>query len=51
MSAAESKAAIRRLIDEVWNHRAFEELDQLFAADAVIFESGLPFPTRGPTCV
>jgi predicted ester cyclase len=51
MSAAENKAAIHRLIDEVWNQRAFEVLDQLFAADAVISESGIPFPTRGPTCV
>ena len=51
MSAAENKAAIRRLIDEVWNQRAFEVLDQLIAADAVISESGVPFPTRGPTCV
>jgi predicted ester cyclase len=51
MSAVENKAAIHRLIDEVWNQRAFEVLDQLFAAEAVISESGIPFPTRGPTCV
>jgi steroid delta-isomerase-like uncharacterized protein len=51
MSTVENKAAISRFIDEVWNQRAFEVVDQLFAADAVIAESSLPFPTRGPTCV
>jgi predicted ester cyclase len=51
MSVAENKATIRRLIDEVWNQRAFEVLDQLIAADAVISESGIPYPTRGPACL
>ena len=45
--SAENSAVVRRLIDEVWNQRAFDVLDELFAADAIISESGVPFPIRG----
>ena len=48
--SAENIAVVRRLIDEVWNQRAFDVLDDLFAADAIISESGVPFPIRGPSC-
>jgi steroid delta-isomerase-like uncharacterized protein len=48
--AAENIAVVRRLIDEVWNQRAFDVLDDLFAADAIISESGVPFSIRGPSC-
>jgi predicted ester cyclase len=48
--SAKNIAIVRRLIDEVWNQRAFDVLDDLFTADATISESGVPFPTRGPTC-
>jgi len=48
--SAENIAVVRRLIDEVWNQRAFDVLDELFAADAIISESGVPFPIRGPLC-
>jgi steroid delta-isomerase-like uncharacterized protein len=47
--SAENTAVVRRLIDEVWNQRAFDVLDDLFAADALIHDSGVPRPTRGPT--
>ncbi|MEW6296917.1 MAG: ester cyclase [Thermodesulfobacteriota bacterium] len=48
--SAENIAVVRRLIDEVWDQRAFDVLDDLFAADAIISESGVPFPIRGPAC-
>ncbi len=48
--SAENKAVVRRLIDEVWNQRTFDVLDDLFAADALVHDSGAPLPTRGPTC-
>jgi len=48
--SAENKAVTRRLIDEVWNQRNFDVLDDLFAADALIYDSGVPRPTRGPRC-
>ena len=48
--STENKTVVRRLIDEVWNQRAFDVLDDLFAADAIVYESGVPFPNRGPTC-
>jgi steroid delta-isomerase-like uncharacterized protein len=48
--SAENLAVVRRLIDEVWNQRAFDVLDDLFAADALVHDSGVPLPTRGPMC-
>ena len=48
--SAENKAVVRRLIDEVWNQRTFDMLDDLFAADALVHDSGAPLLTRGPTC-
>ena len=48
--SAKNIAVVRRLVDEVWNQRAFDVLDDLFAADALIYESGVPRATRGPTC-
>ena len=47
---ADNIAVVRRLIDDVWNQRAFDILDDLFAADAIISESSVPFPSRGPAC-
>ena len=43
-------AAIRRLIDEVWNRRQFDVVDELFAPLAPIFESGTALPA-GPAGV
>ena len=50
LMSAENIAVVRRLIDEVWNQQAFDVLDDLFAADAIISESGVPFPIRVPLC-
>jgi predicted ester cyclase len=48
--SAENIAVVRRLLDEVWNQRAFDVLEDLFAAAALVSESGVPFPIRGPLC-
>jgi hypothetical protein len=47
----ENKAVIRRLIDEVWNRRAFDVADELFAPEAIIYESGVALPGAGPAVV
>jgi predicted ester cyclase len=47
----QNKAVIRRLIDEVWNQRAFDAADELFAPDAIIYESGVALPGTGPAIV
>jgi hypothetical protein len=45
-----NKAVIRRLIDEVWNRRVFDAADELFAPEAIIYESGEWFyPERDQT--
>jgi hypothetical protein len=44
----ENKAIIYRLIDEVWNQRKLDVLDQLVAADAVIHSPTVPDLSRGP---
>src|SRR5436305_10283140 len=44
----QNKAVIRRLIDEVWNRRAFDAADELFAPEAFIYESGVALPGTGP---
>jgi hypothetical protein len=43
----QNKAVIRRLINEVWNQRAFDAADELFAPEAIIYESGVPYPEPG----
>jgi predicted ester cyclase len=47
----ENKAIIRRLIDEVWNRRAFDAADEVFAAEAIIYERGVALPGIGPALV
>ena len=47
----QNKAVIRRLIDEVWNRRAFDAADELFAPEAIIYESGVALPGVGPPVV
>jgi predicted ester cyclase len=47
----QNKAVIRRLIDEVWNQRAFDAADELFAPEAIIYESGVALPGAGPAIV
>jgi hypothetical protein len=32
----QNKAVIRRLVDEVWNRRAFQVADELFAPEATL---------------
>jgi predicted ester cyclase len=51
LMSEKNKAVIRRLIDEVWNRRAFDVADELFAPEATIFENGLPLPQAGPAGV
>ncbi len=42
-----NKAAVQRLIDEFWNERSSDVVDELFAADAVIYDGGAVLPNRG----
>jgi len=44
----ENKAIIYRLIDEVWNQRKLDILDELVAPDAVIHSPTVPDLSRGP---
>lgn len=37
-------AVIRRLMDEVWNRKQFDVVDELFAPLAPVFESGAALP-------
>ncbi len=46
-----NKEIIRRLIDEVWNRRAFHVANDLFAQEAIFFESGVKLPEPGPAGV
>jgi hypothetical protein len=46
--SAENKAIIRRLIDEVWNQRKLDVLDEIFAPNAVIYDPSVPGLSRGP---
>jgi hypothetical protein len=47
----QNKAGTRRLIDVVWNRRASDTADELFAPEAVIYESEVPLPGTGPAVV
>ena len=44
----ENKAIIRRLIDEVWNQRRLEIVEEIVAPDAVIHSPTVPDLSRGP---
>ena len=44
----ENKAIIYRLIDEVWNQRKLDILDEIVAPDAVIHSTTVPDLSRGP---
>jgi predicted ester cyclase len=46
-----NKEIIRRLIDEVWNRRAFDVANDLSAPEAIFFESGVALPQPGPAGV
>jgi len=51
LMSEENKAVIHRLIDEVWNRRAFDAADELFAPEAIIYESGVALPGVGPAVI
>jgi steroid delta-isomerase-like uncharacterized protein len=42
MSAEESKALVRRLVDEVWNKGDLAVFDELYAPDFLFHDPGLP---------
>ncbi|MGH8508346.1 MAG: ester cyclase [Gammaproteobacteria bacterium] len=44
----ENKAVIYRLIDEVWNQRKLDVLDELVAPGAIIHSPTVPDLSRGP---
>ena len=48
MTAAENKAAARRMLEEVWSEGRFETADELLAPDFVAHVMGQPAPIRGP---
>ena len=47
----ENKAVIRRLIEQVWNRRTLDAADELFAPEAILYESGVPLPGVGPAVI
>jgi len=47
----ENKAVIRQLVEQVWNRRALDAADELFAPEAVVYESGVPLPGVGPAVI
>jgi steroid delta-isomerase-like uncharacterized protein len=47
----ENKAVIRRLVEQVWNRRTLDAADELFAPDAIVYESGVPLPGVGPAVI
>ena len=47
----QNKVVIRRLVDEIWNRRAFDVADELFAPEFIIYESGVALPESGPAVV
>ena len=46
--STENKEIIRRLIDEVWNQRKLDVLDEIIAPDAFIHSPTVPNLSRGP---
>jgi hypothetical protein len=51
LMSEQNKAVICRLIDQVWNQRAFDAADEVFAPEAIIYESGVALPGAGPVAV
>jgi predicted ester cyclase len=47
----ENKAVIRRLVEQVWNRRTLDAADELFAPEAIVYESGVPLPGVGPAVI
>jgi predicted ester cyclase len=47
----ENKAVIRRLIEEVWHRRRLDTADELFAPEAIVYESGEPLPGVGSAVI
>ena len=47
----ENKAVIRRLVEQIWNRRALDVADELFAPEAIVYESGVPIPGFGSTVI
>jgi steroid delta-isomerase-like uncharacterized protein len=47
----QNKAVICRLVDQVWNQRAFDAANEVFAPGAIIYESGVALPGAGPAAV
>lgn len=46
--SAENKAIIRRLMDEVWNQRKLNVLDEICAPNFIIYDPSVPDLSRGP---
>jgi steroid delta-isomerase-like uncharacterized protein len=47
----ENKAVIRRLVEQIWNRRALDVADELFAPEAIVYESGVPLPGVGSAVI
>lgn len=47
----QNKAVIRRLVEQVWNRRALDVADELFAPEAIVYESGVPLPGVGSAVI
>jgi predicted ester cyclase len=51
LMSEENKAVIRRLIEEVWHRRRLDAADELFAPEAIVYESGKPLPGVGSAVI
>ena len=48
MSAEENKTILRRFVEEVWNQRKFEVLDEICAPNLVLHDPTMPGLSQGP---
>jgi ketosteroid isomerase-like protein len=46
--SAENKAIIRRVVDEVWNQRKLDVLDEICAPNFALYDPSVPGLSRGP---
>lgn len=44
----ENEAVVQRLMEEVWQNRNYDVIDELVAEDYVLHDPTLPEPVRGP---
>jgi hypothetical protein len=47
----ENKGFIYRLTEEIWNRRALDAANELFAPKAIVFKSGVALPGVGPAVI